>query len=136
MKNVIYIIAFVAAVAAYAYPPVTEPNGNESPAVLYRIDVGTDSDNPRWIPPEVVYVDVAEAVDDASDVMGAWPVPRPTENEDPSVWIGATSEEPFGEPGKVASASNYVHWTVAEASYRNEGRRCVFHGNCKWGYWG
>ena len=92
MKNVIFVFAFVAAVSAFAYPPVAEPNGNDSPSVLYNTDDGTDVDNPRWRPAGVLYNTEAES----DEVSGSWPVPRPTGDEDVSVWIGMTDEADDG----------------------------------------
>jgi hypothetical protein len=77
MKNVIFVFAFVAAVSAFAYPPVAEPNGNDSPSVLYNTDDGT-------------------YVEESDEVSGSWPVPRPNGDEDVSVWIGMTDEADDG----------------------------------------
>ena len=77
MKNVIFVFAFVAAVSAFAYPPVAEPNGNDSPAIVLRSDDGT-------------------YVEESDEVSGSWPVPRPTGDEDVSVWIGMTDEADDG----------------------------------------
>lgn len=73
MKTAVFTFAFVAAVAAYAYPPVTESDGNDSPAVIYRTDVEMRGIDMGWRPP-VVSTDSDMEYD---DVSGPWPVPRP-----------------------------------------------------------
>ena len=69
MKTAVFTFAFVAAVAAYAYPPVTESDGNDSPAVIVEMR-GSDM---GWRSP-VVSTDSDMEYD---DVSGPWPVPRP-----------------------------------------------------------
>ena len=86
MKTSIFAFVFIAAVAVFVFPPVVGPDDTDSPEIIIRSSDETGSDNPRWIASGVLY----NTDDESDEISGSWPVPRPDDGMDVSVWIGMT----------------------------------------------